>query len=56
MKIKITLVEQKGTCPCHRGHKVGDKVSVKVNETYSYDVIVQKIVKSDDENDKMRNY
>ena len=39
-----------------RGHKVGDKVSVKVNETYSYDVIVQKIVKSDDENDKMRNY
>ena len=24
MKIKITLVEQKGTCPCHRGHKVGD--------------------------------
>ena len=39
-----------------RGHKVGDKVSVKVNETYSYDVIVQKIEKSDDENDKMRNY
>jgi uncharacterized repeat protein (TIGR04076 family) len=24
MKIKITLVEQKGNCPCHRGHKVGD--------------------------------
>ena len=24
MKIKITLVEQKGICPCHRGHKVGD--------------------------------
>ncbi len=24
MKIKITLVEQKGKCPCHRGHKVGD--------------------------------
>ena len=24
MKIKITLVEQKGACPCHRGHKVGD--------------------------------
>ena len=24
MKIKITLVEQKGTCPCHRGHNVGD--------------------------------
>ncbi len=24
MKIKITLVEQKGPQPCHRGHKVGD--------------------------------
>lgn len=24
MKIKITLVEQKGDCPCHRGHRVGD--------------------------------
>ena len=24
MKIKITLVEQKGTWPSHRGHKVGD--------------------------------
>ena len=37
-------------------HKVGDRVSIKVNENFSYDVIVQKIVKSDDENDKMRNY
>jgi len=24
MKIKITIVDQKGECPCHRGHKVGD--------------------------------
>ena len=38
------------------GHKVGDKVSINVNDTFSYDVIVQKIVKSDDENDKIRNY
>ena len=38
------------------GHKVGDKVSIKVNENFSYDVIVKKIDKSDDENDKMRNY
>lgn len=29
MKIKITLVEQKGTAVCHRGHKVGD--------TFDYD-------------------
>lgn len=28
-KIQITLVEQKGTCGCHRGHKIGD--------TYDYD-------------------
>lgn len=37
-------------------HKVGDRVSIKVNENYSYDIIVKKILKSDDENDKMRNY
>ena len=23
-KIKITLIERKGTCACHRGHQVGD--------------------------------
>ena len=23
-KISITLVERRGNCPCHRGHKVGD--------------------------------
>lgn len=28
-KITLTLVEQKGTCGCHRGHKVGD--------TFDYD-------------------
>lgn len=37
-------------------HKAGDRVSIKVNENFSYDVVVQKITKSDDENDKMRNY
>ena len=25
MRIRITLVEQKGTLPCHRGHKVGEE-------------------------------
>ena len=25
MKIKITLVDQKGPRPCHRGHKIGDE-------------------------------
>lgn len=28
-KIQITLVEQKGTCGCHRGHQIGD--------TFDYD-------------------
>lgn len=28
-KIKITLVDKKGSCPCHRGHKIGD--------TFDYD-------------------
>ena len=37
-------------------HKVGDTVSIKVNENFSYDVIVKRIEKSDDENDKLRNY
>ena len=37
-------------------HKVGDTVSIKVNDNFSYDVIVKKIVKSDDENDKIRNF
>ena len=23
-KIRITLIEQKGPCPCHRGHQVGE--------------------------------
>ena len=23
-KIRITLIDRKGDCPCHRGHKVGD--------------------------------
>jgi len=24
MKIRISIVDQKGSCPCHRGHHVGD--------------------------------
>ena len=38
------------------GHKVGDEVYIKVNVAFGYEVVVQKISKSDDENDKMRNY
>ncbi len=38
------------------GHKKGDKVTIKVNDSFGYDVVIQKISKSDDENDAMRQY
>lgn len=39
------------------GHKVGDTVTVKVNENFSYDVVIKKIDKTtDDANDAIRSY
>jgi transcription elongation factor GreA len=39
------------------GKRVGDRVSVQVNDSYSYDVIVKKIIKTnDDTNDKIRQF
>ena len=39
------------------GHKVGDRVSVKVSETYSYEVEIRKIDKTtDDSQDQIRSY
>ena len=39
------------------GHKVGERVSVKVNEDYSYDVIIRSIDKSiDDSEDTIRKF
>ncbi len=39
------------------GHKVGDKVKVKVNENYSYVVEIKKIENTvDEENDKIRSF
>lgn len=39
------------------GHKVGDRVHVKVNDTYGYDVIIKKIEKNNDETqDKIRGF
>jgi transcription elongation factor GreA len=39
------------------GHKVGDRVEVKVNEKYSYYVVIRKIEKTtDDSEDKIRSY
>ncbi len=37
------------------GHKVGDRVLVRVNETFGYYVIVKDILKSEEEND-LRSY
>lgn len=39
------------------GHKEGDRVQVKVNEDYSYDIVIKKIENtSEDENDAIRGY
>lgn len=39
------------------GHKVGDRVSVKVSDTYSYEVEIRKIDKTtDDSQDQIRSY
>lgn len=40
-----------------RGHKVGDRVEVKVNEKASYTVVVKRIEKTgEDDNDRIRSY
>lgn len=39
------------------GHKAGDTVTVKVNEQYSYEVVIRKIEKTcDEDNDIIRSY
>lgn len=39
------------------GHKIGDRVTVKVNDNYSYDVIINDIENNtDDSNDKISQY
>ena len=38
------------------GHKVGDRVSVKVNDDYSYDVIIRKIENTGEKNEKIRSF
>ena len=39
------------------GHKVGDKVEVRVNDNYSYELEIRKIEKTTDEgNDKIRSF
>lgn len=39
------------------GHRVGDVVKVKVNDSYSYEVIIKEIINStDDEDDRIRGF
>lgn len=38
------------------GKKVGDKVNVKINDSYNYDVIIRSINKSDDESEAIRSF
>ncbi len=38
------------------GKKVGDKVNVKINDSYNYDVIIRSICKSDDESEAIRSF
>jgi transcription elongation factor GreA len=38
------------------GHKVGDTVSVKVNDSYSYEVEIREIKESSDEDDRIRQF
>lgn len=38
------------------GHKEGERVRVKVDESYGYDVIIRKIENTDEENEKIRSF
>ena len=38
------------------GHKVGDIVSVKVNDSYGYEVEIREIKESSDEDDRIRQF
>ena len=38
------------------GHKVGDCVTVKVSDTYSYDLLIKSIENTADDDDELRSY
>ena len=38
------------------GHKVGDRVMIKVNEKVSYYVVIREIRKSDDESEEINKF
>jgi len=39
-----------------RGHKVGDRVEVKVNDNYSYFLVIRSIEKTGSEDDNIRGF
>lgn len=54
-KGRISIDSPLGKAMLH--HKVNDRVNVKVNDNYSYDVIIRKIEKLEDDGaDEMRKY
>ncbi len=54
-KGRISIDSPLGKAMLH--HKVNDRVTVRVNDSYSYDVIIRKIEKlEDDGSDEMRKY
>lgn len=55
VKAMISIDSPLGKALLH--HKVNDKVSVKINESYSYDVVIRKIIKiEDDGSDQLRSF
>lgn len=55
LKGKISIDSPLGKALLH--HKVSDKITIQVNETYSYDVIIKNIEKLDDDGeDELRKY
>lgn len=55
LKGKISIDSPLGKALLH--HKVNEKVNVKVNDTYSFEAVIRKIVKEDDDGtDELRKY
>ncbi len=54
LKGYVTIDSQLGKAIFHR--KVGDRVTVRVSDSYSYDLIIRKIENTDDEGDELRRY
>lgn len=54
LKGYVTIDSPLGKAIFHR--KVGDRVTVRVSDSYSYDLIIRKIENTDDKGDELRRY